>query len=248
MSHRIPTILPDAVRHYLRVYVQPTMCCVACGKEVSAQKVFMDAAGQAACREHNLRRCYSCGRFMMPEGVHLPGYEKVCASCARTMSGAKVQTLTHVVQQHLVNMGFVIPACKVTCLPATEMKRRHANIMGIAPLGMAMNDSEPYSIDVMAQQCRAGIIRTIAHEMMHLWLFEHECKAPKVYAEGFCNLCAALVLREFEGEDVLFHLGNMMEDKNQDYGLGFRRLLSVYYNFGLNAVVAAMREYMPACE
>ena len=64
----------------------------------------------------------------------------------------------------------------------------------------------------------------LAHELLHVYLFEHDLDLPSDVREGFCNLGSELVY-EYENTPLAdFHLQNMKKNRHPDYGAGYRKM------------------------
>ena len=64
----------------------------------------------------------------------------------------------------------------------------------------------------------------LAHELMHVYLFERDLDLRSDIREGFCNLGAALVYRDSRSEYAKFRLLNMEQSQDPDYGYGYRKM------------------------
>jgi hypothetical protein len=70
---------------------------------------------------------------------------------------------------------------------------------------------------------RMHFIATLAHELMHVWLYEN---APDdmdpAFCEGSCNYAAYLVLMKFPGKESEFIRTTFRDETDSIYGDGFR--------------------------
>jgi hypothetical protein len=72
---------------------------------------------------------------------------------------------------------------------------------------------------------RIELIGTIAHELAHIYMFNHgKFDNDRAWSEGSCNYASWLVLGEYPGEDSSFFRASMTSDQDPIYGEGFRRV------------------------
>jgi hypothetical protein len=62
----------------------------------------------------------------------------------------------------------------------------------------------------------------LAHELMHVWLFERKAKLSHRQIEGFCNLGNYLIFSRRPSPMASYLLRNLKEDNDPIYGAGYR--------------------------
>ncbi len=72
----------------------------------------------------------------------------------------------------------------------------------------------------------------LAHELLHVYLFEHGLDLRSNIREGFCNLGSELVYQNSPSEFAQFRLANMQASQNPDYGAGYRKMSGILYKYG----------------
>ena len=72
---------------------------------------------------------------------------------------------------------------------------------------------------------RADAVSTVAHELAHVWQFTAgRLKNDQAFAEGSCNYVSYLVLQNYRGVATDYVVANLVDDENEIYGEGFRRV------------------------
>jgi hypothetical protein len=64
----------------------------------------------------------------------------------------------------------------------------------------------------------------LAHELMHVYLFERDLDLRSDIREGFCNLGSEMVYKDTRSEFAKFRLLNMEKSQDPDYGFGYRKM------------------------
>ena len=65
----------------------------------------------------------------------------------------------------------------------------------------------------------------LAHELTHVWLGElHRMDTGAAFREGSCNHAGYLVLQECDDERAEYVLHSVLNDEDETYGRGFRRV------------------------
>ena len=61
----------------------------------------------------------------------------------------------------------------------------------------------------------------LAHELMHVYLFQNNINLSSQKTEGFCNLGAKLIYEDYNNQFSKIKLKAMYQNKDIDYGKGF---------------------------
>lgn len=248
--HRIETVLPEDARGFLRLLNgTQSSKCLLCGQ--TQRYMSYDHYGRVTCSNHKAPICSFCGHFITADPVTVTGYGVMHRACSGLATQREMDAIVKRLKEAFNDQHFLLPAFTYSILTAEQMAERHCtdnNGNTISPLGLTYNkrpeQNKGYLIEIMGQQPKTGLIKTMAHEMGHLWLFENNIPYPgnEYFSEGFCNLLAALMLKYFNEEDAaLYYLAAMINDPSRNYGVAFRQLKIVYDVKGMTAVVAAMR-------
>lgn len=89
---------------------------------------------------------------------------------------------------------------------------------------------------------RVVFMRVAAHELMHVWLFEHaSLQMDHMLVEGSCEYAAYLALSEMTDPLARFDLDNQKENKDLAYGAGFRSVSGYVTRVGLDNWLGYLR-------
>jgi hypothetical protein len=72
----------------------------------------------------------------------------------------------------------------------------------------------------------------LAHELLHVYLFQNDLDLRSDIREGFCNLGSELVYENDRSEFAKFRLANMKASLDPDYGVGYRKMSTLLYKKG----------------
>lgn len=143
------------------------------------------------------------------------------------------------------NKHIYVPEHSLCLMTAGQMYEKYYASYHTIPLGMARLENNQYTIEIMCQQSELGMLKTLAHEMLHLFMYNRNLWPEKSICEGFCNLGSYLALCELESEnpETLHLLAQLMENRDRSYGEGFRRLKLIYDLKGMDGCIAVLREF-----
>ncbi len=72
---------------------------------------------------------------------------------------------------------------------------------------------------------RIDAVSTLAHELAHVWQFRAgRLDNDEAFSEGSCNYASFLVLQRYGGRSAEYVIANLVDDRNDIYGEGFRRV------------------------
>lgn len=244
-----PASMPEEGRRFMSVgYLSRHHNCAVCGKELSSSDFpKVDAYNNAVCANHVPSTCVICSRFITGNKVYLPGYGDACFECGMPRNYKTLESVRVAVSKFYADKRLLIPGYRLALLTASKMTEKYAQYFDVPPMGAAWEeDGNPdygYRVDIMSQQSVISMSNTLAHELLHLWQFYRKIRAPKPYAEGFCNLGAFLYVATLSPEEGLVNLSKMMENRDAAYGVAFRRLKVLHDVYGFEAVCKAMLTY-----
>lgn len=258
----IPTELTDEARRFFSIdrLKNNYGTCVICHSPIRTVHV-PDIYGDAACQSHDPKICWVCGHIIIGNRVFVDGSQRpICINCGTPLKKGDLKSTIAKLLRHYTNHKFLIPRFTLNLLTAKQIVEKHGSLcMGMAILTYdEQNNTKTYTIDLMSQQSPTSALSTLAHEMLHLFMYArdyaltggngtmHERLRP--IKEGFCNLGSYVALCELADKtdpEVLHHLSNLMEDHDASYGQGFRRMKLLYDTRGWEACVAVLREFSP---
>jgi hypothetical protein len=86
-------------------------------------------------------------------------------------------------------------------------------------------------------------VSTLAHELTHVWQFmAGRLKNDRALSEGSCNYAAYLVLQHYGGKQTEYAISNIIDDKDEIYGDGFRRVKRFAEENGIAAWLELLRK------
>ena len=217
--------------------------CALCGETITGEYL-QDYWGNSYCQKHDgvAPVCDSCGRFISPEltggGVRYDDGRFVCNVC-RPKSITDVDELLVLVQdvaRQMESFGMKVDyeGVRIHLVGREKMQKlsgHHSDgLRGFTDyreefrlLGYTRGRS--MDMYLLYGMPRMEIISTIAHELAHIWQFNHgQFQTERAWSEGSCNYAAYLVLAQYPGREGSFFRVSLTRDGDDVYGDGFRRV------------------------
>jgi len=91
---------------------------------------------------------------------------------------------------------------------------------GVKSIG-GIKISEEYEIFILSNLHKMIFKAVLAHELMHVYLFQNNINLSSQKTEGFCNLGAKLIYEDYNNQFSKIKLKAMYQNKDIDYGKGF---------------------------
>jgi len=92
--------------------------------------------------------------------------------------------------------------------------------------------SEKYKIYILNYLHEINFHAVLAHELLHVYLFQNNLNISESNREGFCNLGSQLVYETYDNQLSNIKLKGMYQDTDPDYGKGFIRMNSNLEKYG----------------
>ena len=113
---------------------------------------------------------------------------------------------------------------------------RHGNIQGYTNyeesiLADKIIDQD-YHIYILSNLHEEIFNAVLAHELLHVYLFQNQIDLKSDIREGFCNLGSSLIYENYSSKLSDYRLKNMNENSDPDYGIGFRKMKSMLDKIG----------------
>jgi hypothetical protein len=90
---------------------------------------------------------------------------------------------------------------------------------------------------------KIDVVSTLAHELAHVWQFTAgRLNNDRAFAEGSCNYAAYLALQHYKGKTAQYAVANLINDENDIYGDGFRRVKRYAETEGINVWLERLRD------
>ena len=237
--------------------------CAACGKEIGPGRYLQDQWKANYHLQHqNVARCYYCARgisqFNTGGGVRYPGGREVCNICQQTAvtDAATAEAAMDRVRGRMAawGLGFEYGEIPVRLVDQGTLNRLYGRssmhdgrINGLTTKRWTKDDagkvlSREVSISMLHGLPLEVFEKTMAHELMHAWMFldkqpEHQ---PQL-EEGVCNLAAYYVLQESATDLAGFMREAMWKSKDPVYGQGLRRAIAYVQRHEFVGLVKMLR-------
>ena len=216
--------------------------CSLCLK-VLPEEYLVDAWGNPFHKSHDSEGtyCSSCSR-VISEGVTQGGYKLddgrfLCSLCESNIvwspsqidiSKQKVLTLLEKVGIKGIKENISISLVNRFVLQNLAEEIASSNLKGFttfsnikSPYG---NLSSDYQIYILDRLPTIEFEAVLAHEYLHVWLYENNIELPLIQLEGFCNLASAYIYEKNGSKFSEIHLKSMNKDSDPIYGDGYRRM------------------------
>ncbi len=225
--------------------------CALCS-DIIRGEYLQDFWGNSYCmkHDHDAPVCDSCGRFVSDRttggGVRYDDGRYICNLC-RPKSITDIDEilgLVHEVAGHMKKMGMKVDynGIRIHLVGRNEMQKlsgHHSEgLRGFTDYReeyRVFGKSYDRHMDMylLYGMPRMELISTIAHELGHVWQFNHgRFRNDRAWNEGSCNYTAYLVLGKYPGRESAFFRTSLTRDDDNVYGEGFRRVKSLAENEG----------------
>ncbi len=229
--------------------------CSICGKYIDG-KYYEDKWGNKAHVSHNgkaTQMCNSCGRIISyatsNNGVKYPDGRNLCGICELTAvkTDAKVLKAKHEILTLLKKYGISgipqsVPVHIVDKSQFRQVAKKsiHPDTYGFALSTVKTKNkkvvSTIHSIYILYGLPEIQFYGVLAHELMHIWINENDIKLKLKDLEGFCNLGSAFYYKTNNSKFAKILFERMYENKDRNYGAGFRKIYKKYEKYGLDNV------------
>jgi len=215
--------------------------CDICGQPLQGT-YYTDFWGNSFHPSHSseLPECNSCGRLICESltggGYTLSDGRHLCRICNETavtddflLEASRSYVRRLLVSHGIDNLPDEIP---ITLVDRQELKRLSI-YYSEAMHGFTDHNIQTLNGRVISKDSHIYILShlplimfraVLAHEMMHVYLFERNLDLRSDIREGFCNLGSELVYKDNPSEYADFRLLNMSQSQDPDYGIGYRKM------------------------
>lgn len=239
--------------------------CAACGHEIGPGRYLQDKTWNECYHvEHaNIPRCIYCGRgiseYNTRGGVHYPDGRNVCNLCQATavvdnLVAASVEAKVRA-QMNAWGMGFDYGAIPVRLVDQDTLERlfnhgresSEGKLNGLTTKrwtkdGRGKVVSREVTIDILYGLPMEVYEKTIAHELMHAWMFlDHQPEHSPALEEGTCNLVSYYWLQQDHGPLAGVLRDGMYKNTNPVYGAGLRRAITYVQGHQFTGMVKMLR-------
>ena len=199
--------------------------------------------------EDKMPSCDNCNRLISKQltkgGFSINSNRFVCNLCKPSVVVSQLQT-----KKNLIEVLNVLNKVGIKGLPKTipvalvDSKNdlikmsghKHGNIQGYtnyeeSSLNGKVIDQE-YQIYILSNLHKEIFNAVLAHELLHVYLFQNQIDLKSDIREGFCNLGSSLIYENNRSKLSEFRLKNMKQNLDPDYGLGFRKMKKILDKIG----------------
>jgi hypothetical protein len=217
--------------------------CALCEAVIQGEYL-QDFWGNSYCYRHEGEApvCDSCGRFISERttegGVRYDDGRFVCNLCRpKSITDIdEILSLVHEVAEHMKTMGMKVDynGIRIHLVGRGDMQKlsgHHSEgLRGFTDyredfrvFGRSRN--RHMDMYLLYGMPRMELISTIAHELTHVWQFNHgRFSNERAWNEGSCNYAAYRVLAKYPGRESSFFRTSLARDEDSVYGDGFRRV------------------------
>ena len=212
-------------------------CCI-CGAPIIGAYIY-DAYGNKVCYRHKdqLHYCWSCYSICDSKAVKQSESVYICSDCFENLpSDEECLLIIH----HIRSRYMELPIGKIpsfTLMRVPYSKWTH----GSQCVGFAESDEKGYRISIVDCLSKTSFAEVMAHEMLHLWLYEYNLNPSDRVTEGFCNLGSFEILQGIQTEKAKEKTNIILNDPDAIYGVGFRMVKQEYDVSGWAGVIKRVK-------
>jgi len=239
-------------------YIAPK--CSLCLK-ILREEWLVDAWGNPFHKSHEAEGiyCSSCSRIIS-EGVTQGGYKLddgrfLCSLCQSNIvqsssqidvSKKKVLTILEKIGINGIKEDIPISLANRFTLQKLADEIASSHLKGFtkfsyikSPFG---NLASEYKIYILDRLPTIEFEAVLAHEYLHVWLYENNIELPLTQREGFCNLASAYIYQQNGSQFSTIHLDSMDIDPDPNYGDGYRKMKLQLEKNGWKSLLQTVRQ------
>jgi len=198
--------------------------------------------------------CFSCSRIIS-EGVTQGGYiysdgRHLCSLCQTSVvkEDSVIQNSYHSVLTQLESVGLrnipkkiPIELVNLHQLNNNSGNLAHAKLKGFTRMELLniskKNQTRTYQMFLLNGLPQIEFEAVLAHELLHVWLYEQNAVLSLEKTEGFCNLGSSLIYENDSTQFSRIHLQALGSEPDPIYGGGFRSMKSRLDKLGWNKLL-----------
>lgn len=214
--------------------------CSICGAPIIGAYL-IDAYGNKVCYHHKdqFHYCLSCGRICDSEAFKQSKSVYICSDCFENIpSDEECSRIVQHIRSRYIDLPIgIIPAFTLIRVPIQKWQKDSKSV------GVAVRDESGYSIRVVDCLSKTAFAEVMAHELLHLWLFDHGLSPSKRITEGFCNLGSFEILRGIQTEKAKAKIDSILSNPDSIYGDGFRLVKKEFDSSGWTGVIERVKRH-----
>lgn len=200
-----------------------------------------------------LPECSSCSRLISEKttdgGYRLGDGRTLCGICNRTavIDEFIIESSLNQVKRLLASNGINdLPSEIPISIVAKDKLKQISPIYSENMKGFTDQNAQSINGKIISRESHIYILShlprinfesVLAHELMHVYLFENDLDLRSDIREGFCNLGSEMVYEDDNSQYSQFMLQSMKESPDPDYGEGYRKMSKILYRKGWRYVL-----------
>ncbi len=219
--------------------LHPTRCDI-CGKYPLIPTI--DAFGHKVCFKHRkigkIGKCYFCGSFcFINQSTMVAPNVFRCQHCNENIPQiSEFGQMASYIRDYYRGCGVgELPRFWVNQVRYEELSQTQDRRVCLAYAQKQAANS--YEICLYEGLSRMIYLSTLAHEVLHLWLWEHGLNPADDVREGFCNLGSYMVLKQIGTPEARLRMKMYERDSDIIYGNGFRKMKAIFDKGGWPTVI-----------
>ena len=195
--------------------------------------------------------CNSCSRIIS-HGITHGGFRykdgrHLCSLCQISVveNDSVIQVAYASVHSQLESVGIRnipldIPIKLINLIKLTEKFgiQSHGNLKGFTYQAHEHTSDLSYTIFMLFGLPRIEFEAVLAHELLHVWLYQNNITLSLASTEGFCNLGSYLIYKNDNTHFSRIHINAMATSKDKIYGKGFRKMKNQLEKLGWKKFIA----------
>ena len=216
--------------------------CLLCGKNIVFSGGYEDWDGGFICSAHDTKDihvCHCCHRLCGNDAHDCGNDIWMCGKCfERRMTQPQARSLVNYIQKgfQLAGLGEI----RGWTLNVVRLEKIMQVFGNPHVKGYAQRCGNKFTIYMLCNLSKLFFADVIAHEMLHIWQYQHRLSPPEDLCEGFCNLGSYYVLEHIGGPEAEELMRAMNANPDPVYGEGFRKIKAIYDKGGWKAAVEAI--------
>jgi len=197
--------------------------------------------------------CYSCSRIISSEitqgGFQLNDGRFLCSLCETNIIKTNEEIInsfnTVISKLNQVGISNIPTNIPIHLLYRNQITRKSELLASDHLKGFThtketttiFSTSRDYTIFILNFLPKTEFNAILAHELLHVWLIEHEIEMNDKDTEGFCNLGSMLMYQHTNTQFSNIHLQNMDANEDAIYGDGYRKLKKQLEKLGWKTLI-----------
>jgi len=235
--------------------------CTVCTKTIKTTYI-IDKWDNKYHNHHQkkLPKCESSDRLICKNitngGYNISRNRNICNLCkpSAVISKKTVFKYARQVKKDLKNIGLPnlpknIPITLIK--DRTKLKKlskiKHTNLSGYTHYEYETINgeitTEKYHIYILSHLHEIEFKSVLAHEFLHVFIFQNKYKLSPEYREGFCNLGSQLIYEKDNSKLAKHKLNSMHENPDPVYGMGFKKMNQVLKQNGWAELIRDLSKF-----